>query len=441
MKTKIFSMIIALVIIVGIAPNSFAYSPLSSSDEEAYITEISKINSAKIQSTLCSENTSRALTKTGISATLEYVKIEGASALIQGSTGSGNFNLSGQIFNSSKDNGNYVCVLTDLGDNYTVLFCGIGTNGLSSPLSKDASTNELFYLYLLDANNNLLIIEEYIDNLGIEMSDIQTNEQAEIIYDTMWFARVVAPVEESEVPNDDIPSLTRDTIRYTWTGSTYSKTYKIGKDTIVVSATPSYTGNIVDVGTSGSSNWTSTLKLNTNIKTNGVITDTTSLYKIKNAVVSIGGGNNSCMTSRMVGGSYAEKTNGTLNTNIKGIIGKVLNTTVSLSTVSTIYSWLSNITYDSSSTTLVTGNYANLTNSTGGYHHVASFKYDSNAYMNSSRHNMDFGVFVSTITSSLTKNVSTKAVIKWTFNLYYDLDLVTSLAPVKEVTYISNMSK
>ena len=193
-------------------------------------------------------------------------------------------------------------------------------------------------------------------------------------------------------------------------GSIYTTTVITSSgDKVVYRSVPTVTISVTDVGTAGSSDINSRLKIASSITVNGVANTSWDNYiRYKNICVNMGCGSNTAFTRsiRVSGNSSAGS-----GSDMKAIIGWIANT-AGYSTVAQIVSAFPSISYPNS--TYVQSKAVSESNvrAVGLKCKPTIMNNGDYLYAESS---------LSTVKSSLTANASANSVAKWSFDIYYGI--------------------
>ena len=368
LSKKIISLFLVFCYIINFSILSFAFN----SSQRSQNVEISPIviESNDIQDVLSTLELSRS-SDIVYEMSITNIKIEKNIIDIFCTMDELKLQLKGELYRSGLDESIFVAVMEDTTKNVNILYFEISTENKSKTLfNKNYNNTPVLKLYLLDTNNNLLVIEQQLSKFSIDISSLKklSLEIAEGIHDALWFTKILEPTETiilssatvKRMLEDDkfaknyseykdiIDNLTnvsepsRSTTPYSWVGDLYRTTYWYGTDYYDIRAVPYFDGNIVNVGkNASSSNWTSALRIQESVQVNNQITNVRNMYNIRNAKFHVAADTGTVLTSAGFSGCYTVSQTGSIQINIFGLIGVIPNF------VGTVASLLSNISYQS----------------------------------------------------------------------------------------------
>lgn len=368
------------------------------------------------------------------------VTVNSDGIIIEGSYDDTEFRFCGDIYTSSlctDDNISYVADLTDTNGTFTSQYCEITTTDTGNALfNEELDNSPVFKLYFTTTDGDFVACESTIDELTITGLDgISGKEGPDATIDSAWFVTVLEPYEVSERPLDSFSQSEIDadeglvaiftniyghqTARvsnsYLWAGNVYSQSFKVGTETIIYRACPSFSGSIGDVPKSGSDEWSSCLTLSESVTVNGTVSNNyTNIYSLKNMHCEIGAGTDTCLTSRQISGTYVTSAKGTTKVNFTGVLAKIINAITGTTTATTIASWINSISYTSGTESITTGTKEALSANT----RVVGVSAASGAYINDASHQISVYVTAKTMSNYKSSNVSAPCVIRWSFDLY-----------------------
>ena len=217
-------------------------------------------------------------------------------------------------------------------------------------------------------------------------------------------------------------------------------------------------GNIVDVGKSGSSNWTSALKFYGHVRKDGeIITNQTNYFNIKAGVQSVNGVPTKSADKiefRMYTGANTQFTSGRFNGTCKINGSDKTYNTAKLDLVVSALGYV-NPTFGAATKVATYGlkifqSIFTATNYTLGSEFISSDtrsnkfivgnQFDYSVSLDKNEHEIIFSGLVSTVSSSQSPNASTDAVVQWSFNMCNGNNILKSETVTANVNYISNMS-
>lgn len=461
-------MTLALSIMLSLSLPVSAFQIDTDSDLSLSNGSVVKLKKSTIQSTLANSDSLLPTNEANeADIRVDGISVDENSIVINGTYEHTPFTFNGDVYKSSlfdEDNLIYVCDLSENNDSLTANYCEITTSNSSTSITGIYEDNtDIFKLYFTDSEGNLVLYESDLDSLNINgINSISTTEATSAEIDTAWFTTVLDPIETSErtldsftdeeiaadeglqeIFNQIYSTKTRSSNNYTWSGSVYTSTYKVGTETFVYRACPYFEGNIGDVPQYGTTQWTTALKLSESVTVDGTVANQyTNIYYLKNMHCEMGAGTNTELISRTLGGSYVRVVAGTVSVNFAGLLAKVINTSTGTTAASTILSWISTINYTSSSVENVNTGYATLADNT----RVVGVSAESNAIINDASHQISVWPTAQTMSASGSANVSAPCVIRWSFDLYSssgDGGLIKSFSgssAQKTIYYIANAS-
>ncbi|MCT4598071.1 MAG: hypothetical protein N4A50_09380 [Vallitalea sp.] len=316
--------------------------------------EYELIQKSNIQSTLENYN----INKSRSSQYLDIIKSElkNNNLVIEGELNNKHFYLNGQVNLSKQGDNIFVSELKDLENNFDILYCELSFNTSEGKAFTRTSTNynSSMKLYMLDDDDNMIVIESCLDELGITENDLISHE---LNYgldtnDTLWFTKVMKPIRVV-IESDEVERMvaTGDTVldgydykevlkpvmrasrsanRRTWTGRIYQDTFNIGSRKYHNYFLPYFESVITDVNSS-SSDWNSSLKVSEHIEEDGVTVNLSNYMWLKNVKGAIGAGKYTEFTRASLNGTYKTTSNGSLKFDVSGIIGFLIKDAPTLS--------------------------------------------------------------------------------------------------------------
>ncbi|CAI6080550.1 hypothetical protein PAECIP112173_02924 [Paenibacillus sp. JJ-100] len=335
--------------------------------------------------------------------------------------------LDGKLYSSREQSDgieSYVGDLKENNDSFKVLHFKIKTNDKAdtSLISTDLRNTANIKLYLQDKKGDMFYFEEKLNHLNMDTSKITTDgSYVDSLLDGNWFEQILAPAESYKITNEEIsPSSTHSYIKSCST--VYYSKVPFGLDVAEFYFCPKVEGDIVDVGSSASANWTSRLTVAEHVRVNG--TTTTGIeqrYKIggvtsggTQTLGTIAAGQNTKITSRLIGGVY-KKSSSEVKVNWPVIVGYFTKSVPYYAAGKSAYDVLTSISYNTTTTNVSNNTYENVIGNASGY----SYKIDKSGYLYDASHYLDLGLFVSTWRSQETKNESTTAYINWKFDVSF----------------------
>lgn len=218
-------------------------------------------------------------------------------------------------------------------------------------------------------------------------------------------------------------------------GSMYTTTVTLDTGDIVIYRLMPYCTLLVsDVGTASSSDITSTLIIAESITVNGVLTDWDNYIHLKNISISMGCGHNTSFTEYITIGGTGRT--GIVDTST---ILALLGTAVSLTEFAipaAILSAFSSISFPSDE-------YVSSTAITSANVRAIGAQWKSNLRLQNTEHTLWAQSSLSTVDSSLEANVTTYAVAKWKFDIYYGLGTLSpaysNVSLIPETQYLVNV--
>ncbi|MFD2116661.1 hypothetical protein ACFSTH_18685 [Paenibacillus yanchengensis] len=335
--------------------------------------------------------------------------------------------LNGKLYSSREQSDgikSYVGDLIENNANFKVLHFKIKTNDKAdtSLISTDLRNKANFKLYLQDDKGDIWYFEEELNNLDVDTSKISTDgSHVDSLLDGNWFEQILEPAKSYKVTNEGINLFS--THPYLKACSTvYYSEVPFGFDVAQFYFCPKVEGDIVDVGTSGSANWTTRLTVAEHVRVNGKpTTGVEQSYKIGGVTSggiqtlgTIAAGQNTKITSRLIGGLY-KKSSSEVSVNWPVIVGYFTKNIPYYAAGKSAYDVLTSISYSTTTTTVNNNTYQNVVGNVSGY----SYKIDKSGYLNDESHYLDLGVLVSTWDSTKTKNESTTAYVNWKFDVSF----------------------
>lgn len=191
----------------------------------------------------------------------------------------------------------YVGALSENNSKYEVLYFEIKNSTKEDDVlfSEKLKTKKCFILYLRDKEGNVFAFQEKLNKLGINASDLKCTEVAEGVNDKYWFVKALEP-EKSEIPFEPsmFPELDSDTANklkqatiseskmintlrsssngyYNVATPVLRYSYDYGYVTYEFMAFTYFEGYINDVPNTGTTEWTSSLRIVQSARENGVI--------------------------------------------------------------------------------------------------------------------------------------------------------------------------
>ena len=384
------------------------------------------------------------------------------------------FHFIGDIYVSRKQDQGieaYVGQIVDEENNFSVRYFEI-KNDTSYDLLKysDAFLNKRAISFDLQRNGVNYYFEIDLDALGVTFN---ADGITQLAPENIDFYNVYVDEEESTAPctipydPEIIPiRQSRSTYEYMEIGEMWYHEQVVNgwfsSNTYEYYALGGTEGHIVDVGKSGSSNWTSALKFWGHVRKDGeVITNQTNYFNIKAGVNSDSNGQptsagnkiefrlytgaNSIFTSGRFDGTC--KINGSEKTNNSAKFDLVISLASSIANYvdpyvagATKVASLASKIFQATSTTSnyqLGQTFITATNSANKY--VAGNKFESCVSLDKNEHEIIFTGLVSTIDSSKTKNQSTNCVVQWKYNMCNGNRILSSETVTANVNYIVNM--
>ncbi len=231
-------------------------------------------------------------------------------------------NATGELFNGYKKqfgNNSIVGEVSDANGNFDVLLFEIyndtkSTKAITDPALK---TRPHIKLYLKDHENNVLLFEEDIPE-AFQNINITNADQANSINDLFWFASVIKPIEQKEIPvssemmniiqqeRGDVisPAAVGDYSDWVHT-TTYYTSYVAGGDTIKNYSLPYGSWKASHV--TSSSNWINSFKIAEHVQVNGKKVAARNLFEYRNVTLSTAVGDKSSIDMSVVDGNMVGK--------------------------------------------------------------------------------------------------------------------------------------
>ncbi|MDT0124698.1 hypothetical protein Q9R46_18695 [Paenibacillus sp. RRE4] len=335
--------------------------------------------------------------------------------------------LDGKLYSSREQSDgieSYVGDLKENNDSFKVLHFKIKTNDKAdtSLISTDLRNTANIKLYLQDKKGDMFYFEEKLNHLNIDTSKITTDgSYVDSLLDGNWFEQILAPAEPHKITNEEIGPFSANPYIKSCSNVYYSKV-PFGVDVAEFYFCPKVEGNIVDVGKAGNANWTSRLTVAEHVRVNGTTTNgIEQRYKIggvtsggTQTLGTIAAGQNTVITSRLIGGVYKKSTS-EIKANWPVIIGLFTKNVPYYAAGKSAYNVLTSISYNTTTTTVNDTIYQNVVGNVSGY----SYKIDKSAYLYDAGHYLDLGLLVSTWDSKQKSNESTTAYINWKFDVSF----------------------
>lgn len=389
--------------------------------------------------------------------------------------GEKNLRLIGNMYISRKQDQGieaYVGEIIDKENNFIVRYFEV-KNDENYDLLKYSDTflNKRSMTFDLQRNGVNYYFEIDLDDLGVIFD---SNNITDLAPENIDFYNVYVNKEKSIAPctipyNPEIIPImrTRSTAEYMQIGEMWYHKQVVNSwfssNTYEYYALGGTEGHIVDVGTSGSSNWTSALKFWGHVRKDGeVINNQTNYFNIKAGVnVNSSGqatsagdkiefrlytGSNSIFTSGRFDGTC--KINGSEKNNNSAKFDLVISLASSVANYvdpfvagATKVASLASKIFQATSTTSnykLGSTFITATNSANKY--VAGNKFESCVSLDKNEHEIIFTGLVSTISSSRAKNQSTNCVVQWKYNMCNGNRILKSETVTANVNYIANMT-
>lgn len=351
-----------------------------------------------------------------------------------------NFNVKGELFNSINQEHGYSSYVGDLNDvtgNFEVLYFMIknDNNHYEYLFNKDLASQQMFLLYLRDPQSkDVYVFESSLSELGVSkgIEKLNLKEYAETSDDFLWFAKVVDPIDQSV---EEIENITPFSNNNAVNSTRHTRTSKYGggeiKETIVITVN----SNIIDVGTSGTSQAYSTLSIKQTTHVNGSFHSNSSNFMIhrgktslRNLIGQIALGYNTVANETQWYGNYREHGK---NQNILDIGKSILPW--ELGSVFDVF----NIESADVKERRNIEHYGVTKNS-----HVRISK-NKGLYLKNNNDKITLKSNISTYKSSASANYFTSARFGWTFDVYYEdggADLVQGYTNFgNTIYYLSNV--
>ncbi|MGZ9583817.1 hypothetical protein [Paenibacillus marinisediminis] len=352
------------------------------------------------------------------------------------------FHLSGEMFKSNTQknvSNSYSGKLIDLQSNFEVMlfFIKDNTYEYKPTINKELLDSQIIQIYLKDKYNNLLAFETKLENITIgDLKNI--TKEADPGNDFLWFTRLVdAPITVNPAPTTPLSNSSV----YLST-NVYSRTQNYAGQVIQENVRGEVWGQIVDVGSSGTSTAYSKIVLAESTYIDGKLHSNSSNFQIHNGAVSLNDmigkvalGYNTTVNKSVWSGTYYKY--GILTGDISldfgiGLAGKLLSATLPLS-----FSYVDTKVKDENSVSFYASN--------GNYPKTAMVKVKKTdkTFLKDNGDFYNLVATISTIDSSETKDYSTTAKFGWTFGIYYSTEnnpiaSFTDFGP--STTYKSNAS-
>jgi hypothetical protein len=409
--------------------------------------EYELIQKSNIQSTLENYN----INKSRSSQYLNIIKSElyNNNLVIEGELNNKHFYLNGQVNLSKQGDNIFVSELKDLENNFDVLYCELSFNtseGKAFTTRISTNYNSSMKLYMLDDDDNMIVIESCLDELGITGNDLISRE---LNYgldtnDTLWFTKVMKPIRVV-IESDEVERMvaTGDTVmngydyrevlkpvmrasrsanRRTWTGRIYQDTFNIGSTKYHNYFLPYFESVITDVNSS-SSDWNSSLKVSEHIEEDGVTVNLSNYMWLKNVKGAIGAGKYTEFTRASLNGTYKTTTNGSLKFNKSGAIALLIKGSATLSQA---YNLAKLIIIDDSITKYFSGSTMTVNSNTRAISH--DFKNAIiNNYYNGSGDKHSHYLFLGGFTTNMSDYTGNdQACVMWEFDVYSNYNFVDS---------------
>ncbi|QUH30574.1 hypothetical protein [Vallitalea guaymasensis] len=407
---------------------------------------------------------------------IEKIDILNNTINIVGEINSSRFSLIGKLYKSRKsDQGIYVADVKDEFNNFKIHLLELNFNSNQKAVfNKQIIEEPIFTLYMSDNNGNIILTEDKLSKV-IDNNRLKIETMASSRIDSFWFIDLLKPIKSivikssevqqmielraneknnntfinnksisnsivsSELLNkinynsvllDDIISnveakrkvslntltTTRSTQGYLWAGDIHIDYYKPGWDTYTYKMCPYVDGLIADIPKAGSGTWTSSLRMSESVYINDVhYPELENLFKIKNAEVKIGAGNNTQIASRIIGGTYHKGGGIDTSKTIKAWLSLATNNIPVVSDVNKVYKFINSIKPVYSPVTITKGDLQNL----GVDKRAVYVKYDSDTYLADGVDHFDINLSCLVMDNNLVKNVNTQSVIQWKFDVYF----------------------
>lgn len=427
-------------------------------------SEPSLVDSCSLEQTIGFNNASITFNRFMIGSSIDI------AGTISTEEGDKNFHFVGTMYISRKQYQGieaYVGSIMDNTGNFMVRYFEI-KNDYSYDLLKysDSYRNKRSISFDLERNNEDYYFEIDLDALNVDFDSTAITDYApegidfyEIYVDAERSTQpCIIPYDPEVVPETNARSTNsyrvvgdlwyHEQVVTGWFSSSVFEYYAIGI----------MTGDIVDVGTAGSSNWTSQLTFSGSVWEDGVqITNQINYFNIKAGVnvdengnaVSVGSpikfeiytGSNTAITSATLYGSC--KMNGIQQNDGNGVVPIAVGT---VSSVLSQYRFASGATKAAAFALSILADAEPQNQSLGfdivfpsGVSKIAFAKeYDTGVSLDTLNHNLKWAGWVSTLTSNYSTNQITQCIVQWTFNMCNGNRVLKTETLSKSVQYLAN---
>ncbi|WP_434752745.1 hypothetical protein [Paenibacillus amylolyticus] len=358
-------------------------------------------------------------------------------------------NATGKLFNSYKQQFGSNSIVGEINDkegNFDVLLFEIyndtdTTKAITDPMYK---TKPHLKLYLTDHENNILLFEKDIPE-EFQNIIVKNSEQPDSKHDLFWFASVIKPIEQKEIPvskemMDIVQQDKASVVTPTAVGSysdwvhttTYYTSYVAGGDTIKNYSLPYGTWKVTNV--SPSSTWINTFKIAEHVQVNGRKVNAQNLFEYRNVILNTAVGDKSSIDMSIVDGKMVGKGSGSSLAML--VAEKAWKTALPAApSISTIKSWITsaNTAFSSKNVTLGSSN-IRLSNDAATVSSVSSQNYTlySNTTNASNGHYLQLNTNVQ-YNGPANSSASTNGVMRIDWKVYLNNSLYNS--QTKDITF------